>query len=301
MRAILTLGSGKRRRRAPILASGVSLLALATACSGSVSGGSDDGPLQVVASFYPLAEAARRVGGDCVTVTDLTPPGVEPHDLELTPDALEAIVTADLVVYLGAGFQPAIEEGLPEAKGVTVDAMEGQGVSAEGSVDPHVWLDPSRYSLIVQAIAAGLREAGAPEDCPIEARTSAFRDELALIDAEIATGLADCEDDVIVTNHEAFGYLAEAYGLRQEAIAGLELEAADARRLAELRDLVTREGVTTIFTEELVPPDVAETLASEVGAATEVLSTIESEPEAGDYLAAMRENLRKLRDALGCA
>ena len=262
-----------------------------------------EGPLQVVASFYPLADAARRVGGDCVTVTDLTPPGVEPHDLELTPDALESIAGADLVLYLGAGFQPAIEAGLTEASGVIVDAMEGLAVSTKGSaVDPHVWLDPSRFSRMAAMIAEGLRAAGAPESCPIDARVSAFRDELALLDAEFATGLADCEDDVIVTSHAAFGYLADAYGLRQEAISGLAPEAvADARRLAELRDLVTREGVSTIFTEELVAPDVAETLASEVGATTAVLSTIESKPEAGDYLAAMRENLRKLRDALGCA
>ena len=305
MRAILTIVSMRNRRRRPrIVASGVSLLALAAACTGDVSdGGGDGGPLRVVASFYPLAEAARRVGGDCVTVTDLTPPGVEPHDLELTPDALEIIAGADLVVHLGAGFQPALEEALGEASGVIVDAMEGQTVLAESAeADPHVWLDPSRYSRIAEDVAAGLREAGALETCPIEARTSAFRDELALLDAEFATGLADCEDDVIVTNHAAFGYMVDAYGLRQEAISGLEPEAqVDARRLSELRELVVREGVSTIFTEELVAPDVAELLASEVGATTAVLNTIETKPEAGDYLSAMRENLRRLRDALGCA
>lgn len=273
----------------------------AASCGPSADAG--DGRLQVVASFYPLAEAIERVGGDCVTVTDLTPPGVEPHDLELTPDALEAIAEADLLVYLGAGFQPALEEALGEASGVIVDAMERQPVLAEDdAVDPHVWLDPSRYSRIAEEVAAGLREARAPESCAIDARASAFSDELALLDAEFATGLADCEDDVIVTNHAAFGYMADAYGLRQEAIAGLEPEAqVNARRLAELRDLVVREGVSTIFTEELVAPDVAELLASEVGATTAVLNTIETKPDAGDYLSAMRENLTRLRDALGCA
>jgi zinc transport system substrate-binding protein len=279
---------------------------LAAACSTgpAPAAGGGEGDLHVVASFLPLAEAARRVGGDCVDVTDLTPQGVEPHDLELPPDALEAIATADLVVYLGAGFQPAVQAAVGEASGVVVDALRGQPELAPGdgsTIDPHVWLDPSRFSRIGRRIAGSLRAAGIPPTCPIDARAAAFRDELAVLDAEFATGLADCESDVIVTSHAAFGYLADAYGLRQEAISGLEPEAEpDARRLADLRDLVVRERVTTIFTEELVAPDVAETLAAEVGARTAVLSTIESASPAGDYASVMRQNLRRLRDALGC-
>lgn len=284
----------------------VAVVALAAACTpGRASTDGGEGRLRVVASFYPLAEAARRIGGGCVEVTDLTPSGVEPHDLELTPGALEGIATADLVVYLGAGFQPAVQEGIGEASGVVIDVLSDQPAMAtaeDSTIDPHVWLDPTRFSLIAERIAEGLRTAGVPQACPIEVRASAFRDELAVLDAEFATGLADCESDVIVTSHAAFGYLAEAYGLRQEAIAGLEPEAEpDARRIAELRDVVTREGVSTIFTEELVAPDVAETLAAEVGARTAVLSTIEAAPRTGGYASAMRQNLRRLRDALGCA
>jgi zinc transport system substrate-binding protein len=109
-----------------------------------------------------------------------------------------------------------------------------------------------------------------------------------------------------VTNHAAFGYLAQAYGLHQEAIAGLEPESEpSAERLAELKDLVERGGVTTIFTEELVSPKVAETLATEAGVRTRVLFTLEGlteeESAAGkDYLSLMQENLDALHGALGC-
>ena len=111
----------------------------------------------------------------------------------------------------------------------------------------------------------------------------------------------------MVTNHAAFGYLADEYGLTQEAIAGLAPDAEpSAQRLAELKDLVEQQGVTTIFTEDLVSPKVAQTLAEEAGVRTAVLHTIEGltddEVAAGaDYGSQMRDNLSTLRAALGCS
>ncbi len=131
--------------------------------------------------------------------------------------------------------------------------------------------------------------------------------ELVDLDEEYRAGLSDCQRTTIVTSHEAFGYLADAYGLTQVAISGLSPEAEpDPRRLAELRDLVEREGITTIFSEELVSPKVAETLADEAGVTVAVLNPIESltdaQVEAGeDYVSIMRRNLETLREALGCA
>ena len=147
----------------------------AVACAGGAASGDGSGDaIEVVASFYPLAFAAGRVGGDRVTVTNLTPPGVEPHDLELTPDDLQAIAEADLVVYLGGGFQPAVEDAVEsEATGVVIDALEGieprdappGGEHAdEAAIDPHVWLDPALYSDIVDRIAAGLGEVRGDSD-----------------------------------------------------------------------------------------------------------------------------------------
>jgi zinc transport system substrate-binding protein len=287
---------------------------LVASCSGPADASDGEDALSVVTSFYPLRFATERIGGDCVEVTDLTPPGVEPHDLELTPDGVEAIATADVVFYIGAGFQPAVEDAIDEAQGVTVDllasvpTLPGAGEGEEApTVDPHVWLDPSRLAAIAGEIEAALTESGVPEACDVASRSIEFRDELGALDERFREGLADCDLDVIVTSHAAFGYLTAAYGLRQVAIAGLEPDTEpDPRRLAEIAELVRRLQVHTIFTEELVAPDVAETLARETGADTAVLATIEGltddEASAGqDYLSLMEGNLDALRAALGCA
>ena len=311
MRTILTLRFtlGSRDGFGVRLILGVAVAA--TLSLGLVSCGGDDladeagagDRLTVVASFYPLAEAAGRVGGDGVEVTNLTPAGVEPHDLELTPDALQAIATADLVLYVGGGFQPAIEEAVVQAGGAAIDVLEGLGV-LDG--DPHVWLDPIRYADVVRHVADALAEISATDAAGFTTRSDTFVADLEVLDDAFADGLASCESRLLVVSHEAFGYLAESYGLEQEAITGVSPEAEpDPRRLAELRDLVEVEGVTTIFTEELVSPAVAETLAAEAGVATAVLNpleglTAEQEEAGADYLSVMRDNLEELRDGLRC-
>ena len=291
-----------------IVALGVGALA---GCS--PSGASDEGTTTVVASFYPLAEAASEAGGDLVSVDDLTPPGVEPHDLELAPDDVEAIATADVVVYLGGGFQPAVQDAVTQgAQGVAVDALDSVDTlappmgEASLTVDPHVWLDPVRVESIVGAVARALAAADTEHASIYRRNADAYIDELDELDGEVRAGLSNCERSTIVTSHEAFGYFADAYGLKQVAIAGLSPEAEpDPRRLAEIRDLVRQEGITTIFSEVLVSPKVAETLAEEAGVAVQVLNPIESltadQAQSGaDYLSIMRMNVDTLRRVLGC-
>jgi len=286
----------------------LALVASSVACAARGSG-DRDGRLSVVASFSPVAEAARIVGGEHVDVVDLTPPGVEPHDFELGPDDVEAIATADVVLYLGGGFQPAVEEALIDAEGTTVDVRRGIATIAEGDAgaDPHVWLDPERYAEMVGTVADAFVAADPEHARGYENRARMFAAELANLDIGFTSGLAHCERSTIVTSHAAFGYLAAAYGLKQEAITGLSPEAEpDARRLAELRALVERQGMTTVFTEELLPPEVAETLAREAGVTTAVLNPLETltedQQEAGEgYVSIMRQNLETLRSALGCA
>lgn len=291
------------------------VIVLSLSACGSSGSSAEEDSVSVVASFYPLEEAASQVGGDLVTVENLTPPGVEPHDLELAPDDIETIATADVVIYLGGGFQPAVEDALAETEdAVTVDALAAvdtepapPGEAEEGlTVDPHLWLDPARFEQVVRAVAAGLSDADPANGATYRSNAEAYVAELAALDEEFRTGLSDCERTTVVTSHEAFGYLADAYGLTEVAITGLSPEAEpDAKRLAELLDLVEEQGVTTIFAEELVSPDVAETLADEAGVTVDVLDPIESltdeQVEAGeDYVSVMRENLDRLRAALDC-
>jgi zinc transport system substrate-binding protein len=268
----------------------------------------------VVAAFYPVDEAARRVGGDLVDVTNLTAPGVEPHDLELAPDQAEAIATADVVLYLGEGFQPAVQDAIGDAEGRTVDLLAGlptveppSGSQVGLTVDPHVWLDPSLYARMVDEVRTAFSQASPEHASTFRSKADAFTREIGSLADEYAAGLAHCERSLLVTNHAAFGYLAAAYGLTQESISGLAPDAEpSAQRLAELKTLVEQDGVTTVFTEDLVSPKVAQALAEEAGVRTAVLHTLEglSDEEAAagaDYGSQMRENLSTLRVALGCS
>lgn len=256
----------------------ISIVLLASACGGA---GTTDEDL-VVAGHRPLAWVVEQLVEDGVEVVDLTPAGAEPHDLELTADQIDEIEDAGTVVLLGGGFQPALEEVADDAV-VVLDELGESG-------DPHVWLDPVLMAEVVDVVAGALgrQDAASPVVERVQALDQRFRD-----------GLADCDRDLVVTAHDAFGRLAERYGLRAEALAGIEPDQEpDPARLAELADLVRDEGVTTIFTEELVAPDVAEALAREAGVETAVLDTIEGGD--GDYVDRMDANLDALREALGC-
>jgi zinc transport system substrate-binding protein len=289
--------SGPWLRARSVVTVAVALLA------GGCAGGSepDDGRPDVVAAFYPLAYAAERVGGGLVDVENLTPPGVEPHDLELAPQQIADVQGADVVLYLG-GAAPAVDRTVDGAEGVVADLLPA---SAEGG-DVHVWLDPVRYAGMVDRVADAFAEADPSEAEAFRREADAFTDELSILDEEFRDGLGGCERDLVVTSHDAFGYLGERYGLRVESIAGLAPDAEPSpERLADLASLVQREGVTTIFTEELVSPKVAEALAREVGVGTAVLDPLEGLTEevvaAGDdYLTVMRRNLAALQEALGC-
>ena len=315
MRAILIPGTSRDSCHRGWIIGAVVLLLLATACSSSSgSNGHRAGTLAVVAAFYPVQEAAQVVGGALVDVTNLTAPGVEPHDLELTPDQVEAIATADVVLYLGDGFQPAVQDAVADARGVTVDLLSGMptveppaGSEAGLTVDPHVWLDPKLYARMIDEVEAGLAKASPAGASTFRANADAFIRQISALDDSYRAGLANCQRTTIVTNHAAFGYLASEYGLTQYAISGLAPDAEpSAQRLSELRDLVLRDGITTVFTEDLVSPKVAQTLADEAGVSTAVLHTLEGltdeEVAAGDdYGSQMQENLTTLESALGCS
>lgn len=293
-------------RRAAALALLVSLVA--PACAGG-GGAGDDGKVAVVAGFYPLAEAAARVGGDRVAVTNLTPAGAEPHDLELRSSDVDRIEDAAVVLYLGGGFQPGVAEAAGRADGEVVDLLAPDSGVVEGATDdtdPHLWLDPVVMARIAERVRTALVEADPAGRAVYEANAAAYTADVTALDAAYRQGLADCDRRVIVTSHAAFGHLARRYGLIQEAITGLSPESEpDPERLSELAARVRAEGVTTIFFETLVSPRVAQTLARETGARTAVLDPIEGlseEEQAGGrtYESAMTENLSALRLALGC-
>jgi zinc transport system substrate-binding protein len=282
----------------------VLLLTLALVALAGCGGGDSAAGTKVVAAFYPLAWAAEQVGGSGIDVQNLTPSGAEPHDIELTPRDVEDVRNADLVLYLGEGFQPALEKALESRTGLSLDLLAGQDLASapkgeeDLAIDPHVWLDPSRFAEMITAIGKELHR---------EEAAARLTDRLHALDDDFRTGLGSCKRQEIVTSHAAFGYLATRYGLEQIALTGLSPEAEPSPRdLEALVDEVDKSRATTVFFETLVSPKLAQTVAREAGAKTAVLDPLEGltgdERSAGeDYLSIMRANLATLREALECS
>lgn len=311
------------RKYTQLIAAMTALLIPLTGCSIPNSPDEADGALKVVAAFYPLEFVATAIGGDLVDVENLVPQGVEPHDLELTPSQISTIDGADLLLFI-SGFMPALEDAATQSPpGDSLDALKidgmnpiqatadghSHGESSDSSAqnnqemanDTHIWLDPKRLILLANEIAAKLSSLDPENTHSFETNRDAFVIELEDLDGSFLTGLATCERTLIVTSHAAFGYLADAYGLEQEAISGLtpELEPTP-KRLNEIGKEAKADGTTTIFFEILASPKVAKTLADDLHIETAVLDPLEGVSEGQTYFSVMKRNLSVLRKALNC-
>ena len=277
-----------------------------SACSDDAS---DDGKLNVAVAFYPIEEAARRVGDDTIQITTLVPPGSEPHEYEPTAKQFTQLENADIVFYLGFGFQPNLEkaiDSLPDSVR-RVDLMTYMSlISNEQGVDPHVWLDPTNMQLIAHVVASVLIEELPSQSVTFANNEAAYVDDLDALDSELAEGLAECAVPVLITTHEAFAYLAQRYGLTQLAIAGISPdEEPSAQALEDIAAAASANGVTTVFFEDNLPPDLARTVAGEIGADTSSLGTAETLTqtqldEGESYTSMMRDNLQALRAGMSC-
>ena len=292
-----------------------------TGCGGF--SGASDGQPQAVAAFFPLQWVTETVAGSTWEVTGLTAPGAEPHDLELGIAETAALDGADVAVF-EHGFQPAVDEAVDTVfAGIAVDAAgvvelrgvdhdhdheheheEGDGHEYDhGDVDPHFWLDPLLMADLADAVADALGEVDPDGESTYAANAEAVRADLEQLDAAYDDGLADCTRRTTVVTHDAFGYL-ERYGLHFESIVGLSPGAEPTpAALARLQDLIAEEGITTVFSERLASPAMAQALAADAGVETAVLDPLEGPGEgeaAGDYVALMEANLAALRKAGGC-
>ena len=292
------------------------LVLLAFACGDDDTDPSASEDPQIIAAFYPLEFVAAEIAGDNASVTNLSPPGVEPHDLELAPDQVRSLAQADLVLYIGEGFQPAVEDIIGELSGTPViDALETQDEliegnhsheeeeeHEEGASDPHVWLDPTRVASLGRAVAAEMERID-PDNADIYVdNAAALADLLAELDEEYSAALENCERNELVVSHEAFGYLTERYGLEQVGVSGIDPESEPSPgRVAEVAEFAREHGVTTIFFEDQVAPDIAQVIADEVDANVEVLDPLEFPPDGdANYFDVMRTNLGLISAALGC-
>lgn len=286
----------------------VSAVLALSGCSGPAPA---DGLIHVVAGLYPYAYLAEQLGGDLVSVDNLTRPGAEPHDLELTARQVAAVDLADLVIYEST-LQPAVDAAVAQTRPArvldvtSVVPLENHPIDDGGTTmaDPHIWLDPVRMIRLANAIADQLTAADPANAATFETNLAAVTADLTELDQAYGAGLVHCRRTAFITTHAAFGYLAERYGLNQIAIAGMSPDTEPSPRgLADIESLATAEGITTIFFETLVSPALADSLARDLHLTTDVLDPIEGitdQSRGRDYTDLMRSNLAALMKANGC-
>ncbi|MGP4045084.1 metal ABC transporter substrate-binding protein [Streptomyces sp. 2A115] len=281
------------------------------------------GKLDVVASFYPMQYLAEQIGGDHVSVTNLTEPGQEPHDLEISAKQTAQLQEADAVLYL-KNLQPAVDDAVAQSEiktkidtatlstledhGSTGHAHEGEEEPAaeeeeESGLDPHIWLDPVKYAEVAEGVGKAFEKADPDNAAEYKKNTEALTKKLGALNTEFEDGLKNTASKVFFTNHSAFSYLAERYGLTQEAISGLDPESEPSpARVKELQEEAKADGVTTVFYETLVSDKTAKTLAKDAGLKTDVLDPLEGitdKSKGDDYIEVMQSNLAALEKALG--
>ncbi|MBO1336916.1 metal ABC transporter substrate-binding protein [Streptomyces sp. VRA16 Mangrove soil] len=311
------------RRLIPVAAVTALGLGALTACGSSAADAKgSDGKLDVVASFYPMQYLAEQIGGDHVSVTNLTQPGQEPHDLEVSAKQRAQLEEADVALYL-KNLQPSVDEAIGQSGiGTKIDAasltsLEKHGTEVgghaeehddhdhgdEASADPHIWLDPVKYAEVAEGVGKALEKADPDHAADYKKNTAALVGELNQLDKKYAEGLKNSTSKVFITTHAAFGYLAERYGLTEEAISGLDPESEpSAARVKDLQKMAKADGVTTVFYETLVSDKTAKTLANDAGLKTAVLDPLEGitdQSKGDDYMQVMESNLTALQKALG--
>lgn len=269
---------------------------------------------RVAASFYPLYYFASQIGGEKADVISITPAAAEPHDYEPAPQDLVRIEDSNMLIVNGGNFEAwgdKIKKDL-QGRGVMVvvagDGLANIDITENGRriMDPHIWLDPVLAKKEVERIENGFITIDPANSAYYGANALALSAKLDGLDREYASGLASCKLKEIVTSHASFGYLAARYHLNQVAISGVSPDAEPASQaMAEIVDLVRREGIKVVFFESLVSPKLSQTIANETGVRTMVLDPLEGITDANmrngsDYMTVMRENLKNLKIALQC-
>jgi zinc transport system substrate-binding protein len=277
--------------------------------------------LKVAASFFPLYEFARNVGGDKAQVYSFLPIGNEPHSWEPSIQEIEQLKGTQLFIYNGAGMEAYISKFMESGEfqnmtfvkatdGITLikaDAAEDdKEILAQGGMDPHVWNDPILAEQEVTNIKNAMEKADPTNAQYYEDNANAYITKLDALNTNIKTGLSNCKKNTFVSFHNAFNYFSNRYGVHDVWITGIAPEAdVPPQDIQRVIQIAKDKDVKVIFSEDLVDPRLANTLADEVGAQVLILSPLEGinqteQQEGKTYLDKWNQNLHNLRMALEC-
>jgi zinc transport system substrate-binding protein len=274
--------------------------------------------LKVIASFYPLYEFSRNVGGRQAEVSSYIPIGIEPHDWDPSSGDLSNLKESNVFIYNGAGFEPYVEQLIDSGEYENIIFVEStKGIDLiksehdeehdpDSEYDPHVWLDPILVKHQIMMIKDAMIQADSKNAQYYDANANAYNLKLDELDAKIKAGLSNCKKDTFMPFHNSATYFANRYGLKIFALSGTAPESeATANDLKGFIDFVKEHDIKVIFAEDLVDPTLAQVLADEAGVQVMIFSPIEGlskdDIAAGKtYIDKMEENLKNLKMALDC-
>lgn len=260
----------------------------------------------VVASFFPIYEFAKQVGGDRANIITLIPAGVEPHDYEPTIQQLQQAESADVLFFNGLGFEDSWIGKVTNDNLVDTSVLSNLSQGNQKR-NPHIWLDPVFAKAQVQEIENALIETDPNNKLYYQKNAMNFTDKLDSLDSEIRTALQTCDKKDFIAFHDAFGYFAKRYGLIQHSVQGVSPEGEVLpQRIEEAIKLANDLGLKVIYAEELVDPRFAEVIAQEIpNGKVLILSPLEGiekdEEDSGmGYLDKMEQNISNLKVGLEC-
>ena len=282
--------------------------------------------LKVIASFFPMYEFARNVAGDKADVSVFIPIGEEPHGWEPSTQAIQDVQNSQLFIYNGAGMEAFIPQFISTgnfpnttfiraSQGITMQNAdvtnlgvdEAKPIIEQGGKDPHVWNDPVFAQQEVRNIANAMEKSDPANAQYYENNANAYITKLAKLDQDIKSGLSNCKIHTFVSFHNAFNYFSQRYGLTDVWIYGIAPESELAPQdMEKVINIAKANNVKMIFSEDLVDPRLADTLATEVGAQVKILSPLEGlknqteQQEGITFLDKWYQNLDNLKVALEC-
>jgi zinc transport system substrate-binding protein len=271
--------------------------------------------IRIITTFYPMYDFTRNIIGSAKNIKMLIPSGIEPHDFEPSVKDMENITAAAAFIYNSDDFETWVPQAkkninlkqtevINAAQGIkltknSLDHKEKSKIHKE-AFDPHIWLSPKLAMKEIKNIRNGLIRKFPNKRKLFIKNTQKYLKKLKKLDDAYQAAFKGAVHKKFITQHKAFSYLANDYGLKQVSIAGLSLEEVSPARLAELKQYVKKENLKVIYFEKTTSTKAAQTLAKEAGLETVVLNSLESltkveQKKGKDYVAVMKDNLKALK------
>ena len=287
--------------------------------------------ITVTTTIYPLYNIAKEVGADKINLQNLIPFGVEAHGFDPTPSDMTKLSKSDIFITSSNSMEPwkdkivkslKIEQKVfdmsEHVKLRTIEEKEhdhhedkhhkhnDKHDHEHEGIAPHYWVSLNNYILMTEAITKlFIEKDSANKDFYIQ-NSNNYLEKIKGLKEKFDSSMATCTNKKILVNHDAFGYFADDYGVKQYSISGMSPDdKPSAKQISELITLVKNEEINTVFFEEFASPKVAQTIAKATNIKIDTLRPAENiskeENKKGfGYLQIMEENLEKLKFAMNC-